>query len=161
VASFHNHRGARLTKMENISLSIATILDKKIVVEFDYNLDKKEHVKLNRKEKIHKAILNKHCFKILMNNKAVGFAIFDYRFFDQGWLELIIIEKAYRGKGIRGKAINLICNQSNTNKVFTSTNASNIPMQQVLNKIGFTFSGKLIGLDYRDPELFYYKTIKN
>ena len=146
--------------MENISLRKATIKDKALVVDFDYSHDKVEHIELKREEKITKAILDKECFIILANNRAVGFVIFDYRFFDQGWIELIIIEEKYRGKGIGGQAIDLICKQCKTNKVFTSTNSSNIQMQKALSKVGFSFAGKITGLDDGDPELFYYKKIK-
>ena len=144
--------------MENISLRKATIKDKALIVDFDYRLDKVEHIELKREEKITKAILDKECFIILADDRAVGFVIFDYRFFDQGWIELIIIEEKYRGKGIGGQAMDLICKQSKMNKVFTSTNSSNTQMQKALNKVGFSFAGKIDGLDEGDPELFYFKT---
>jgi len=143
--------------MKTISLRKATIKDKALVVDFDYNLNKVEHIQLRREEKIKKAILDAECFIILADNRAVGFVIFDYRFFDQGWIELIIVEEEYRGKGIGGQAMQLICKQSKTNKVFTSTNSSNIQMQKALTKVGFSFAGKIDGLDEGDPELFYYK----
>ncbi|MGD1839764.1 MAG: hypothetical protein ACFB0B_02550 [Thermonemataceae bacterium] len=85
--------------MENISLRKATIQDKALVVAFDYNLDKVEHIELKRAEKITKAILSEECFIISMDNSAIGFTLFDYRFFDQGWIELIVIdekEQAYK-----------------------------------------------------------------
>ena len=147
--------------METISLREATIKDKALVIDFDYSLNKVEHIKLKRAEKITRAIMDKECFIILADKKAVGFIIFDYRFFDQGWIELIIVEKKYRGKGIGGQAIDLICKQSKTNKVFTSTNSSNTQMQKALNKVGFSFAGEINGLDEGDPELFYFKTTDN
>ncbi len=147
--------------IENISLRKATIKDKVLVVDFDYNLDKVEHIELRREEKITKAILDEECFIILANNRAVGFVIFDYRFFDQGWIELLILGEKYRGKGIGGQAIDLICKQCKTNKIFTSTNSSNTQMQKALSKVGFSFAGKINGLDDGDPELFYYKKINN
>jgi len=147
--------------METISLRKATIEDKTFIVDLDYRLDKVGHTKLKREEKLSKAILDEECFLILTNNRAVGFVLFDYRFFDQGWIELIIIEEKYRGKGIGGKVFDLICKQCNTSKVFTSTNSSNVPMQQALTKAGFSFAGEIVGLDDGDPELFYYKKIQN
>ena len=147
--------------MENISLRNATIKDKALVVNFDYMLDKVEHVELNREEKITTAILDKQCFIILANSIAVGFIIFDYRFFGKGWIELIVIEERYRGKGIGVEAMKLICKQCKMNKVFTSTNSSNIQMQKALNASGFSFAGELNGLDEGDPELFYYKIIES
>ena len=154
----NNPIGKAQIAMETISLRKATPKDKALVVDFDYNLSKVEHIELKRAEKITKAIKDKECFIILADNSAVGFVIFDYRFFDQGWIELIIVEEKYRGKGIGGQAINLICKQSKTSKVFTSTNSSNTQMQKALNKVGFSFAGKINGLDEGDPELFYFKT---
>jgi RimJ/RimL family protein N-acetyltransferase len=97
----------------------------------------------------------------MADNRAVGFVLFDYRFFDQGWIELIVIEEKYRGKGIGVQAIDLVCKQCKTNKIFTSTNESNAQMQKALTKVGFSFAGKINGLDDGDPELFYYKKTNN
>lgn len=146
--------------MENIKLRKATSKDKTIVVDFDYRLNKDEHIKLNREEKITKAITNDECFLILADDKEVGFVIFDYRFFDQGWIELIIINEEYRGKGIGGKTFDLICEQSKSDKVFTSTNSSNTQMQRALITADFAFAGEINGLDDGDPERFYYKKVK-
>ncbi|SEJ82775.1 Acetyltransferase (GNAT) domain-containing protein [Cyclobacterium xiamenense] len=146
--------------MENVRLRKATTKDKAIAVGFDYRLDKEEHIKLNRQEKITKAISNDECFLILADDREVGFVIFDYRFFDQGWIELIVIDEKYRGKGIGGKTFNLICEQCKSDKVFTSTNSSNTQMQRALEKAEFSFAGELKGLDEGDPELFYYKKVK-
>ena len=146
--------------MENISLRKATSKDRAIVVDFDYSLDKDEHIKLNREEKITKAISNDECFLILVDEREVGFVIFDYRFFDQGWMELIIIDEKYRGKGIGGKTLDLICEQSKSDKVFTSTNSSNTQMQRALIKADFAFAGEINGLDDGDSERFYYKKVK-
>jgi len=131
--------------MKNIRLRKATSKDKSIVVNFDYRLDKEEHVKLNREEKIKKAISNDECFLILADDIEVGFVIFDYRFFDQGWIELIIIDDQYRGKGIAGKTFDLIGNQCKSDKLFTSTNRSNTAMQKALAKSGFSFAGEING----------------
>lgn len=147
--------------MENVKLRKATLEDKVIVVDFDYRLDKEEHIKLNREEKITKAISNDECFLILADKQAIGFVIFDYRFFDQGWIELIVIDEEYRGKGIGGKVFDLICEQCKTDKIFTSTNSSNTRMQRALAKSDFSFAGELNGLDDGDPERFYFKRIKS
>ena len=143
---------------ETISLRKATVKDKTLVVAFDYNLNKVEHIELKREEKITKAIADEQCFIIVVHDRAVGFILFDYRFFDQGWIELIILEEKYRGIGIGTQALELICQQSKTNKVFTSTNSSNTKMQKAVTKAGFSYAGKVHGLDEGDPELFYFST---
>lgn len=145
--------------MEEISLRLATEEDKSLVVAIDYALNKDEHVELKREEQITKAISNKECFVILEDNETIGFVIFDYRFFSQGWIELIIIDEKHRGKGIYRQVFDLICKQCKATKVFTSTNSSNLRMQKALMKSGFVFSGKLDGLDDGDPEFFYYKLL--
>jgi RimJ/RimL family protein N-acetyltransferase len=147
--------------MEKISLKLAVKKDKSLVVAFDYAHDKEEHIKLKREEKITKAILDEECFIVLADDRAIGFVIFDYRFFAHGWIELIIIDEKYREKGVGGQVFDLICKQCKTDKVFTSTNRSNLQMQKALTKAGFAFAGKLDGLDEGDSELFYYKKIKS
>lgn len=146
--------------MEQVSLKLATKKDASIILAFDYAHSLKEHFEFKREEKINKAISKDECFIILEDERAVGFLLFDYRFFDQGWIDLIVIDEKFRGFEIGGRAITLICNQSKTNKVFTSTNRSNFPMQKALTKVGFTHAGKVEGLDEGDPELFYYKEVE-
>lgn len=145
--------------MDNIRLRKATVQDKPTLIDLDFRLDQIEHFKLKREEKIDKAILAGECLIITEDQTSVGFVIFDYRFFDQGWIELIIINEAYRGKGIAVEAFNLIEKQCKSEKVFTSTNRSNASMQSALKKANFTFAGELTGLDEGDPELFYYKRL--
>lgn len=142
--------------MKNIGLRRAVDQDRDLVVRFDYRLDQVEHVELKREEKITKAIQANECFIILADNVAIGFAIFDYRFFDLGWIELIVIEEEFRNQGAGVQAIHLLVQQSKTKKIFTSTNRSNIVMQKALAKANFLESGELTGLDEGDPELFYY-----
>lgn len=147
--------------MKNITLRTATQNDAPSVIAFDYALDKDEHINLKRDQKITKAISNKECFLILADDEAIGFVLFDYRFFDLGWIELMVIEEKNRGKGIAGQVFHLLIKQSKTKKIFTSTNNSNTPMQKALTKAGFSFAGKIDGLDEGDPELFYYKESKS
>ena len=147
--------------MGQVRLRLATKEDRSLIVAFDCALDKDQHVELKREEQITKAISDKQCFLVLDGSEAVDFVIFDYRFFAQGWIELIIIDEKYRGKGIGGQVFDLMCKQCKAEKMFTSTNSSNLRMQKALTKAGFTFAGKLDGLDDGDPELFYYKVIRS
>jgi RimJ/RimL family protein N-acetyltransferase len=146
--------------MENIGLRLATVRDELFVISMFADVDYDSGSRFSRAEKITKAIAREECFLIVADNREVGFLLFDYRFFDRGWIELIIIDEKYRGKRIGVRAMELICQQCKTDKVFTSTNTSNMPMQRALAKAGFTFAGEVDGLDEGDPELFYYKKIK-
>ena len=42
-------------------------------------------------------------------------------------------------------------------KLFTSTNASNTPMQALCERLGFVRSGYVANLDEGDPEIIYFK----
>lgn len=44
-----------------------------------------------------------------------------------------------------------------TEKLFTSTNLSNLPMQSLLVRLGYLLSGVIHHLDEGDPELVYVK----
>ena len=46
-----------------------------------------------------------------------------------------------------------------TEKIFTSTNLSNFPMQALLAKLGYKLSGVIHNLDEDDPELVYCKAL--
>nr|ELR5264180.1 GNAT family N-acetyltransferase [Providencia rettgeri] len=52
--------------------------------------------------------------------------------------------------------INKLKEQSKTDKIFTSTNQSNLATQKLLEKTGFVPSGYIDNLDDNDPELIYY-----
>ena len=112
-----------------------------------------------RRDKISKAAANKECFKILHNGITVGVAIVHYYFFENGFIDLIVIGDGYRRQGLGGAAVKKICGICRTKKLFTSTNASNGPMRGLLEKLGFKFAGEVVGLDDGDPELFYYKKL--
>lgn len=88
--------------MKIIHLRKATLDDRTTAIDLDCKLDPKEHIELNRAGKIAKAISVGECFMISTLAKDVGFVIFDYRFFEKGWIELMIIDEAYRGQGIAG-----------------------------------------------------------
>jgi hypothetical protein len=46
-----------------------------------------------------------------------------------------------------------------TEKLFTSTNLSNLPMQGIMSKLGYRPSGVIENLDPGDPELIYFKRL--
>ncbi|GAB1439428.1 hypothetical protein MASR2M36_22000 [Providencia sp.] len=66
-----------------------------------------------------------------------------------------MVNNQYRRQGLGLSLINQLKKQSKTQKVFTSTNQSNIATQQLLLKAGFIPSGNIENLDNNDPELIY------
>ncbi len=72
-----------------------------------------------------------------------------------GRLQLIVPRR--RG-GIGRNLLRAALAAAGTERVFTSTNASNQPMRSLLRAEGWSFSGELGGLDEDDPELVFYTT---
>jgi len=103
-------------------------------------------------------------FKILANIAVYdgiirGFAIMNYTFFDNAFIELLMVAEKYRHCGIGSALLNYLFAECKTQKLFTSTNKSNEPMRKLLGKAGFTFCGEIDALDEGDPEMFFFRKV--
>jgi GNAT superfamily N-acetyltransferase len=85
----------------------------------------------------------------------VGYAVLEYTFFEQGFLTLLTVAPAARRQGVATRLLTAVEAACTTPKLFTSTNVSNQPMQQLLLRAGWQPAGLVHGLDDGDPELFY------
>jgi len=112
---------------------------------------------LHRTEKISAAINQGECYVVKESNTIIGFAIMSYRFFDFGFVDLLIVEEEHRRHGIGVALLDYLFRQCKTEKLFTSTNESNTPMRKLLAKAGFIPCGQIDALDDGDPELFFVK----
>jgi len=75
-------------------------------------------------------------------------------------IDMLYIHPKHQRKGIGAKLIRhseVLCK---TEKLFTSTNQSNLPMRKLLKKLGYVQSGFIDNLDAGDPEIVYFKRIK-
>jgi GNAT superfamily N-acetyltransferase len=77
-------------------------------------------------------------------------------FFGRDFVDLMAVAVNERRHGVGRSLLEGVVNSSSSNRVFTSTNQSNSPMIELLEKAGWRFSGELIGIDEGDPELVYY-----
>lgn len=101
------------------------------------------------------------CHIALLKNDPAGYLILNHAFFEQTFIALLYIAEPHRRRGI-GKALLQYAEQiSRAPKLFTSTNASNKPMQNLLLKQGFKPSGTIENLDENDPELIFCKPLRN
>ena len=110
-----------------------------------------------RTESIHHAIKRDECYIAVYDGVIKGFAIMNYTFFDNGFMELLMVAEKYRQCGIGSVLLNHLFAVCKTEKLFTSTNRSNRPMRKLLGKLGFVFCGQIDALDEGDPELFFVK----
>lgn len=96
-----------------------------------------------------------------VNGAVVGYAVIEYTFFGQGFITMLQVAEAHRRQGVARHLLTYLENACRTDKLFTSTNNSNEPMQKLMDAVGYSPSGTVYNLDEGDPELFYFKRIAN
>ncbi|MGW6310771.1 N-acetyltransferase family protein [Streptomyces niveus] len=89
---------------------------------------------------------------------TLGYCVVEYTFFEQGFVSMLMVAPAARGRGVGRSLLDAVVASCVTPKLFTSTNVSNQPMQRLLQRAGWSPVGLLHGLDEGDPELFYLVT---
>lgn len=97
------------------------------------------------------------CFVAEASRQVIGYGVMEYKFFDNGFLEMLYVHPEHRRLGVGSSILKHIESACRTAKLFTSTNLSNLPMQALLIRAGFHLCGTVHGLDPGDPELFYLK----
>lgn len=90
----------------------------------------------------------------------LGYAMMNYSFFANGFVELLYTHADHRRKGVGAALMQHMETLCRTEKLFTSTNLSNLPMQSLLAHLGYRLSGVVHDLDEGDPELFYVKYLR-
>jgi GNAT superfamily N-acetyltransferase len=98
------------------------------------------------------------CHVFLTGGVVTGFVIRrPGHFFGRDFVDLLVVDPASRRAGVGTALLRYALDTALSDRVFTSTNASNGPMQALLRAGQWSFSGQLEGLDEGDPELFFYK----
>ena len=90
---------------------------------------------------------------------VVGYLVMDHAFFGRGFVVMLCVHPEHRRQGI-GRT--LLCRAEEacrTPRLFTSTNRSNLPMQRLLEGLGYRHSGMVDDLDPGDPEVFYSRLL--
>ncbi|WP_088072455.1 GNAT family N-acetyltransferase [Gottfriedia luciferensis] len=111
-----------------------------------------------RENQIRKSIQENRCIVCEINNEIVGFLIYHHYFYGHLFIDLIIVNPRLRRIGIAKKLIEYVEN-FNENKIFSSTNKSNMPMQKVFHSLGYLESGIIDNLDEGDPEIIFVKLL--
>jgi ribosomal protein S18 acetylase RimI-like enzyme len=114
----------------------------------------------SRREYIKKSIEAARCIVAKNQNNIVGFLIYETHFFECSFISLIIVSPRERRKGYATSLMESFVAISPTDKIFSSTNKSNLTMQKVFLANGFVESGYIENLDEGDPELIYFKVKK-
>jgi ribosomal protein S18 acetylase RimI-like enzyme len=111
----------------------------------------------SRREYIKKSIEEARCIVAKNQNCIAGFLIYETHFFESSFISLIIVSPRERRKGHATSLMESFVAISPTDKIFSSTNKSNLTMQKVFLANGFVESGYIENLDEGDPEYIYFK----
>jgi ribosomal protein S18 acetylase RimI-like enzyme len=80
-------------------------------------------------------------------------------FFGHTFLAYLAVQPQYRRNSLAGMLLETTQNRAVTDRVFSSTNASNAAMQAVFDRYGWRRCGQIDELDPGDPELVYVKFV--
>ena len=78
-------------------------------------------------------------------------------FFGYDFLELLVVAPEHRRRGVATQLVRAWEGTAGTEKLFTSTNRSNEPMQALCRSLGYQPSGHIEHLDEGDAELFFFR----
>ena len=106
------------------------------------------------------AIKAGQCLVAIVDEGIIGFAVLDQSFFGQGYISLLRVHPEHRRRGVATALVRHIESICPTEKLFTSTNESNEPMQRLCQTLGFVRSGYIENLDAGDPEIVFFKRVK-
>ncbi len=112
-----------------------------------------------RRQDIYEWVPGGNTIVAIVDGAVVGYAVLEYTFFSQGFIAMLIVAEASRRKGVGTALISHIEDICKTEKLFTSTNESNKPMQALMQSMSYEPSGVVHNLDEGDPELFYFKKL--
>ncbi|MBV4458636.1 GNAT family N-acetyltransferase [Pseudomonas sp. COR58] len=125
-----------------------------------YRLDPLAATDAGRRALIETAVGSSECWVALGSLDArvpVGYGCLNQGFFGQWFISLVVVSTAHRRCGVGRQIVAHLERVTGAEKIFTSTNASNVPMRQLLAQSGFQASGVVENLDPGDPELIFVK----
>ncbi len=103
------------------------------------------------------ALLLGGCSVFEREGEVLGYVGLDYSFYGNGFVSHLFVREDARREGIGEALLRHAMASCRTEKLFTSTNLSNAPMQALLGKLGFELTGVVHNLDRGDPELVYLR----
>lgn len=140
-----------------MEMRIATIADAPAIIAFD-DVAASEPARV---QFIHDQISSSACYVAAIDAQVVAYVVLNYKFYDNGWIEMLYVHPRFRRQGIGSALIRHSIDECRTPKLFTSTNQSNFPMQRLLATLEFERSGFIENLDEDDPELVYFKRLRD
>ena len=103
-------------------------------------------------------IIREEIWIAVAENKIAGFITFDNSFYERPFIRYVITNPDYRRKSVAEKLMSFIEEKCKGKKIFTSTEADNLPMIMLLTKLNY----KMVGIihELQDvAEVIYCKEI--
>lgn len=117
------------------------------------------HMGTPRADFLTETVRKRQCYIAREGWDVLGFAVLTREFFGQYFVDLLIVHPEQRRKGVASALMQHIERIVPTDRLFTSTNESNAPMQALCERLGFVKSGWIDNLDEGDPEIVYFKRL--
>ncbi|MEM7801834.1 MAG: GNAT family N-acetyltransferase [Chloroflexota bacterium] len=136
----------------SIHLRPGTVDDREHIIDFDQIAQSDPQ----RVDFIQRVIDSELCLVAERDSLVIAYGVLEYTFFDNGFISMIYVASTARRLGVGRLLVNALVERCVTPKLFTSTNQSNVPMQRLLENLGFIQSGIIYNLDPGDPELIYF-----
>lgn len=100
--------------------------------------------------------------KEVEDGQIIGFLIAElYGFFDENTVSLVVVDSHCRRRGVGTAMVHAAEDIFGKGKLFMATNASNAPMRQLCDKLGYKEVGRIQVQDETDPEVIYLKRLEN
>ena len=122
-------------------------------------IDERVLGKAERRTFLREAVEREECLVARFEGVIAGFAVVDRSFYDQRFVALLIVDPDYQRRGIGSALMRAVEARFPGEKLFTSTNASNLKMQALCERLGYVRSGYIENLDEGDPEIIYFKQL--
>lgn len=107
---------------------------------------------------INRAIASGQCHVYEQGGVVVAYGVLEYSFYGNGFVSMLYVHPERRRQRIGEKLMRHMESLCRTDRLFTSTNQSNRPMQALLERLGYQRSGCIENLGEGDPEMVYFKS---
>ena len=139
----------------SVQMRLATLDDAEAICAIDPHVPDDS----GRRPFIERSVASGDCYVAADGDTIRGYAVFDRSFFEQPFVSMLNVDTAQRRCGIGAALMRHIESICSDEKLFTSTNESNTPMQRLCEQLGFARSGYIENLDEGDPEIVYFKRL--
>jgi GNAT superfamily N-acetyltransferase len=100
-----------------------------------------------------------HALVALIDGAPAGIAELHSQFYGHLFIAVLLVDEIHRRRGVATALIEACLAAAPTDRVFTSTNTSNLAAQKLFLAAGFAACGSIDQLDHGDPEIVYCRRL--